>query len=183
MAGVLAAGELFISRGMLRAAVTDSQLAAVVAHELGHLVAGHIRERANVAYFLGHLSVPLWPVIIPGGIAISAAAFLGEVVIFPELLVLIVPAAIMSSPVILATLYIRRESRKQEYEADLMGLCLMSDAGYDVDAALAIMQRVGDFERQAAVNAERSHTHAAAGGLLTTHPAVSASLADMSCRY
>ncbi|WP_165351945.1 M48 family metallopeptidase [Salipiger sp. IMCC34102] len=107
--------------GMMRIAETDAQLATVVAHEIGHLQANHGSERvsAQAASQIGLqvLDAALGAGEIAGRDQIGAALGMGVEygVLLPY-------------------------SRRNELEADRLGIELMADAGYDPRAALEFWQ-------------------------------------------
>lgn len=175
-------GEVFISAGLLKIAQTESQLAAVLAHEVAHHLAGHPREGIKIDHFLFRLSLPLWPVVIPGaaagGLFVALGTFVGEealglLALMPELAVLLIPAAVMISPVAAAAMYSRRTLRRREHEADLIGLYLTAAAGFELDEAVEIMRHLGDFEEKLIQAIQKSRPNAKSDSMLATHPPVS----------
>ncbi len=138
---------VFVWTGLLRVATSDGELATVLSHELGHLLAGHTQptpaEEASsiIAQTTGQVAGQIVATQGPYGVLAGITGAL-------------VTEAIKA-------LAVNPESQRQELEADHIGFFLMSDAGYDPDEALAFWQRLSS----------------AAGGssaglqLLSSHPA------------
>ena len=96
---------IYVTRGLMGLVNSEAELASVLSHELGHIVGNHSEEqqRRSVWRNLGVAAVG----VLTGserlaGLAGEAAAFFGL-----------------------------RYSRKQEYEADDLGLATLQAAGYD----------------------------------------------------
>lgn len=128
----LPGGKIGVYAGLLKVATTQDQLAAVIGHEVSHVVAGHHAERVSE-----QMAAQL------GGSVVSAATGVDS-----QLL------GVASN-----VFFTLPHSRTQESEADLLGLDLMSRAGFDPRAAVTLWQNM-----------------ATAGGqkppeLLSTHPA------------
>jgi predicted Zn-dependent protease len=111
----LPGGKVGVYSGLFKVAKNDDQLATVLAHEVGHAIARHGAERMSQG-MLTQL----------GGVAVGAAT--GN-------------QAYVQAYSQLATLgVILPYSRKQESEADHIGLMLMARAGYDPRAAVELWQ-------------------------------------------
>jgi predicted Zn-dependent protease len=107
----LPGGKVGVNTGLFRVAKTDAQLAAVMAHEVGHAIAKHSAERVSrqaLAQF--------------GQQALGAQ--------FPAMTELFAQAATLG--------LILPFTRDQEAEADQIGLLLMARAGYDPRAAVEL---------------------------------------------
>ncbi|MBS1301967.1 M48 family metallopeptidase [Loktanella sp. SALINAS62] len=144
----LPGNRIGVFSGMMQIANTDAQLAAVVGHEIGHLQANHSAERvsAQIASELG-LSV------------LDAALGAGEVVGREQI----------GSALGMGLNYgvLLPYSRRNELEADRLGIELMNQAGYDPNAALRF------WESMARANANRGPA------FLTTHPAPESRIAQI----
>lgn len=121
----LPGGKIGINSGMLRVARTPDQLAAVVGHEIGHLLADHANERLTqeLAVKGGLMLVDLLAER-PGSLgheALRTALGLGARygVLLPY-------------------------SRTHETEADLIGLDLTAKAGFDPRASLALWRNMAE---------------------------------------
>jgi len=114
---------IFIWTGMLNTVQNDAQLATVLAHEIGHILAGHTQPSPQEAVnqmlsgLAGEIAAQ---VIYQQGGAIGALAGLGQLI---------------TSQAFQATL-VNPESRRKELEADHIGLFLMAEAGYDPQEAV-----------------------------------------------
>ncbi len=107
-----------VHSGILEVAQTPGQLAAILGHEIAHVLASHGNERMSqiLAAQAGLLAASaMTDSSTPGGRATLAALGLGAQ--FGVLLPF---------------------SRTHESEADLMGLDLMAEAGFDPDQAVAL---------------------------------------------
>ncbi|MFC7411933.1 M48 family metallopeptidase [Larsenimonas suaedae] len=110
----LPGGYIGVYSGLLDVAKNQDQLAAVIGHEVSHVLAHHANERVSTqAVTQSGLSV------------VSAVAGGGE-----QLATLLGAGA--QYGVLLPF------SRKQESEADLLGLDLMAKAGFDPEASVAL---------------------------------------------
>jgi predicted Zn-dependent protease len=127
----LPGGHIGVYTGLLKVATTQDQLAAVLGHEVSHVLAHHSAERYSE----------------------QMAADLGTSVVS---IVTGVDSQLLGGA---AGLVLLRFSRTQESEADLLGLDLMSRAGFDPHAAVALWQ---NMEKAAGSNKPPE--------LLSTHP-------------
>ncbi|CAA7612872.1 M48 family metallopeptidase [Magnetospirillum sp. UT-4] len=121
----LPARKIGIHEGMMRLAATDAELAAVIGHEVGHVLEGHAAERISTA------------MATEAGVGIAGAA-LGA-------------AGVGGSGTIAQVLGLGAEygimlpySRNQELEADRVGLELMARAGYDPRQAVALWRKMNE---------------------------------------
>jgi predicted Zn-dependent protease len=115
--------KIGIFEGMFRVARNDDQLAAVIGHEIGHLRADHARQRMNAQVAKG------W------GLRIVA--------------LLLNLSGVNYGPEIAAALGLGVEyglvlpySRRQEFEADRLGLQLTAKAGFRPEEAITLWQRM-----------------------------------------
>jgi predicted Zn-dependent protease len=118
-------GKVAVYRGLLEVANTDPQLAAVVGHEIAHVVAKHGNERLSQG-LLAQM----------GGQALSAA-FSSQ----PEQTRQLLMSAFGAGAQIGVLL---PYSRLQETEADRLGLIFMAMAGYDPRAAIEVWQKMAE---------------------------------------
>jgi predicted Zn-dependent protease len=136
----LPGGKIGVFEGMFRAAANADQLAAVVGHEIGHIQAEHAQERVSASI------AKEWGLKL-----VRALLNLGDVPFSAEV------AALMGLGVEfgLALPY----SRRQELEADRLGLFTMARARFEPGEAVGLWRRMEQASR---------------GGVpafLTTHPA------------
>ena len=113
----LPGGYVYISRGLLALASNEAEMAGVLAHELGHVNARHSAERITAGQMaqLGALAGAL------------GAAALG------------LPQEVAQGVQSIAVMSIQSYSRKQEFEADTLGVRYMSKAGYQPDAMVTFL--------------------------------------------
>lgn len=123
--------HLFVWTGLLDEVKNDEELATVLAHELGHLLAGHTTPTQNEALREALSGVArdaaYQSVAIQGGYVAAAAGI----------------AQILADQAFRAFL-VYPESQRKELEADLIGLNLMAEAGYNPQAALNFWLRIKD---------------------------------------
>ncbi|HWT14105.1 MAG TPA: M48 family metalloprotease [Allosphingosinicella sp.] len=112
---------IYVTRGLMAIVNSEAELAAVLAHEVGHIVGEHAerQQRRSLWRGLGVLAV--------------------EVITGSERLTRIAGAA--------AGFFTLRYSRKQEYEADDLGLNYLRRAGYDPFAAADMLEALGRQEQ------------------------------------
>ena len=110
----LPGGKVGVYTGLFKVAKNDDQLAAVLAHEIGHAIARHGAERMSQGMLTQLGAAALGAATSPAYAQLAAqAATLG--IILPY-------------------------SRTQESEADEIGLMLMAKAGYDPREAIKLWQ-------------------------------------------
>lgn len=121
----LPGGYVYVTRGLLAVAGSEAELAAVLAHEIGHITARHAAER----YSHG--------VVTSLGAAILAAAIDSK--------------SAAQALGVGSDLYISSYSRKQESQSDELGIRYLHRAGYDPAAMasfLTALDRTTAFEKQ-----------------------------------
>ena len=119
----LPGGNIGVYSGLLPVTRNGAQLAAVIGHEVGHVLAGHPNERMSEQY------------ATQGGLSVLSA-FLGG-------------ASGGGSQAIMSALGVGAQvgillpfSRAQESEADLIGLELMARAGFDPRQSVQLWQNM-----------------------------------------
>ncbi|KGE78957.1 M48 family peptidase [Halomonas sp. ND22Bw] len=120
----LPGGYVGVNTGLLEITENQDQLAAVIGHEIGHVLAQHANERASTqsATNLG-LSVLSSAAGLEGAGGQQVMAALGMGAQYGILLPF---------------------SRRHESEADTIGLRLMADAGFDPRASVALWQNMAN---------------------------------------
>ncbi|MFQ3788861.1 M48 family metallopeptidase [Halomonas sp. A29] len=119
----LPGGYMGINTGLLKVARDQDQVASVIGHEIGHVLARHANERVST-----QTSTQLALSVLssaagmqgPGGEQLMGALGLGAQygIMLPF-------------------------SRRHESEADVIGLRLMADAGFDPRASIALWENMG----------------------------------------
>ena len=107
---------------------SDDELAAVLAHEIAHVLANHRMEDRSVNIVAGTIALPFVPFALIGLLA-------------AEFLIFWLPIAGVAS----AWYY---QSRKREGEAVYIGMMLMADAGFDPSAAVSVLKKLKEMEDQ-----------------------------------
>lgn len=111
----LPGGKIGVYTGILAVANTQDQLAAIIGHEVAHVIAGHSAERVSEA-----MAANLGGAVVQATTGVSAE-MLG-----------------MASNVF----FLLPHSRTHESEADLLGLDYMAKAGFDPRAAVTLWQNM-----------------------------------------
>ena len=109
---------IYVTRGLLALVTSEAELASVLGHEVGHVVAQHSRrqEQRSLWRTLGVIAASLTGSQRLTDLASQAAQYFGL-----------------------------RYSRTQEYQADELGVRYLREAGYDVYAAAEMLN---DLQRQ-----------------------------------
>ncbi len=113
----LPGGSLYVTRGLLALANDSSEVAAVLAHEMAHVIANHAAERQNKAR----------NAVIVSKVVTDVLGDQGQL-------------ALASSQRSLAAF-----SRQQELEADAMGIKTIGRAGYDPFAAARFLTAMAQY--------------------------------------
>src|SRR5436189_4212693 len=114
----LPGGFFYVNSGLILAADDESELAAVMAHEIAHVAARHGTRQASKAELINLASIPLIFMGGVGGFALrQAAGFL-------------IPMQFLQF------------SRKDEAEADYLGLQYLYATGYDPGAAVSFFEKL-----------------------------------------
>lgn len=116
----LPGGYIYVYTGLLKQIDDEAELAAVLAHEVGHVAARHSTERLSQIY----------------GYQFIASLVLGE---NPSAY-----AQLISN--IFSTTGFLYFGRKNEYEADRLGAKYLSSAGYEVEAMVDLMNKLKALE-------------------------------------
>lgn len=119
--------QIFVWTGMLQAVRSDAELAAVLAHEISHVLANHVvpTQEEVLRRMLSQAAGA-----IAGNIAQERAAGAGQLV-----------GGLTTS--VAQGIAVNPYTQRLELEADRIGLFLMADAGYDPRAAVEFWRRFG----------------------------------------
>ena len=135
-------GRLYVTRGLIALANDKAELASVLAHEMGHVIAHHAairEEQAKQVAIIGHV--------------------VNDVLSDPQVGAL----ALAKSKLTLAAF-----SRAQEFEADGIGVGISARAGFDPFGASRFLT---DMQHNADLKASVSGTDPRALDFLSSHPA------------
>lgn len=132
----LPGGYIYINKGLIEKTVSDDEIAAVLAHEIGHIVARHSIKRLQASLGYNLLSI----------LALAAtkdARFKrGADVAFSQIML--------------------GYSREDEFLADRMSVKYMRDSGYAPQAVIALLEKLKKIEKEAPLKPLRlslSKTH------------------------
>ena len=137
----LPGGYVYTTRGVVALANSEAQLAAVLAHEIGHVTARHAAER----YSHGVMT-SLGASVIGAAIGSNTAAQVANLG---------------------SDLYISSYSRKQESQADDLGVRYLYKAGYDPKA---MSEFLTNLARSSKLEAETSGSRNSGFSYFSTHP-------------
>lgn len=149
----LPAGKVFVTAPLIAMASNEAELAGVVGHEVGHVVARHAAERM---YAMEKDKNKTWLYAAGGGIAGAAAGFaLGKLLCPDGDTSCLTKAAMIGGAVgagggLLVQKYkFLANSREDEMEADRIGFRLAVGAGYNKDQVGKFYERLLQMEKNA----------------------------------
>ncbi|GAM28087.1 hypothetical protein SAMD00019534_112630 [Acytostelium subglobosum LB1] len=143
---VLPNGKIFVFTGLFEIVQTEDELAAVMSHEIGHAIARHSAERMSllkVGIVFLTLTRGLLGDTITGNVATMITTYLLEL----------------------------SYSRMQEIEADIIGLGILKSAGYNLQAAISVQEKLAQLSD--------SEDDSKIVSLLATHPKCSDRVSKM----
>ncbi len=115
----LPGGYIYINKGLIDRVGNDDQLAAVVAHELAHVVAKHSMKRLQGAY---------------GATLLTGAAILSG------------NGALAAGVNLTSSSLLFQNSRDDEFEADRLGVKYMRQAGYDPSQMKVMLSKLAEYQ-------------------------------------
>jgi predicted Zn-dependent protease len=153
-------GYIAVNSGLLVIAQSESELAAVIAHEIGHITQNHLQR----AFEASKKDAPLLALVLLGAIAAGSAHNGGDA----GMAVLAGGQGLLQQKQINFT-------RKDETEADRVGIQTLANAGFDPNAMATFFQRMEDV------------LSTGAGGddvppLLQDHPVTTVRISDAKAR-
>lgn len=141
----LPGGYIYINRGLLTYLHSEAEMAAVLAHEIGHITARHAVRQKTAATGAGVASVL--------SVLVTGSGVVGDV------------ANLWS------TAAVKGYGRDMELEADRFGAQYMYNAGYDPQAMINVISLLKDQEtfsrRRARVEGKKQQTY---HGVFSSHP-------------
>jgi predicted Zn-dependent protease len=148
----LPGGWVYVTRGLLALANREDDLAAVLGHEMAHVIERHATSRVGAATPLAVLFG------VPSGILSTVSPTLGGIV--------------GGAGRVVTGLALAPYSREQEREADRVGIALSARAGWDPGALVAFLQTLERAEALAGSESKRSQFFA-------THPSTPERVANV----
>lgn len=154
-------GYIAVNSGLINITSSESELAGVIAHEIGHITQNHLQR----AFEASKKDAPLMALVLLGAIAAGAGAHAGDAA----------GAVLMGGQGLMLQRQINF-TRKDEVEADRAGIQTLSNAGFDPNAMASFFERMQDTLR------------AGSGGdhdvpeLLQTHPVTLSRISDAKSR-
>ncbi|MBQ4853108.1 M48 family metallopeptidase [Rhodanobacter sp. B2A1Ga4] len=153
-------GYIAVNAGLITITRDESELAGVVAHEIGHITQNHLQR----AFEDSKKDAPLMALVLLGAIAAGASSHSGDA-----------PMAVLAGGQGLIAQKSINFTRKDEIEADRVGIQTLARAGFDPNAMAGFFQRMQDV------------MSAGAGGedvpaLLQTHPVTTMRISDAKAR-
>src|SRR5690348_7136494 len=141
-------GYIAVNSGLIAITRDESELAGVIAHEIGHITQNHLQR----AFEDSKKDAPLMALVLLGAVAAGAGSHSGDS-----------PMAVLAAGQGLIAQRSINFTRKDEVEADRVGIQTLANAGFDPRAMAAFFERMQDTLR------------AGSGGtdvpeLLQTHP-------------
>ncbi|KAM4065494.1 peptidase family M48 domain-containing protein [Hirsutella rhossiliensis] len=150
---VMPGGKVFVHSGILSLCRNDDALAAVLGHEIAHSTASHAAERLSAAW-VGNLTA--------GSLFFLAGALPG--------LALFGLWSVVGGFYLQDLLFHLPMGRRQESEADYIGLMMMAEACYDPRAAVGFWRRMETLQHAGGVEQPE---------MLSTHPSNEHRIADI----
>jgi len=135
----LPGGYIFVFTGLFKIAGEEAEMAAAIAHEIAHVAARHMTKQETKSTIVNAASIPI-SILLGGGLggyAIRQGAGFG------------IPAAMLHF------------TRKDETEADYLGVQYMYAAGYDPTGAITIFEKLQSLQRK---------NPSTLGRIFSTHP-------------
>jgi predicted Zn-dependent protease len=152
-------GYVAVNAGLFTITRNESELAGVIAHEIGHITQNHLQR----AFEDSKKDAPLMALVLLGAIAAGASSRSGDA-----------PMAVLAGGQGLIAQKSINFTRKDEIEADRVGIQTLANAGYDPDAMAGFFQHMEDV------------MSTGAGGnlpaLLQDHPVTSTRISDAKAR-
>jgi predicted Zn-dependent protease len=121
----LPGGFVFVYTGLIKIAAEEDELAGAVAHEIAHVAARHMTRQATKSQIANLATLPL-SVILGGWVGYGVRQGAGVAI----------PTAFLHF------------GRKDEAEADYLGVQYMYAAGYDPTGAISIFEKLESLEKK-----------------------------------
>ncbi|WP_449428990.1 M48 family metalloprotease [Rhodanobacter umsongensis] len=153
-------GYIGVNSGLITITRDESELAGVIAHEIGHITQNHLQR----AFEDAKKDAPLMALVLLGAIAAGAGSHSGDA-----------PMAVLAGGQGLIAQKSINFTRHDEIEADRVGIQTLANAGFDPNAMAGFFQRMEDV------------MSTGAGGenvpaLLQDHPVTTVRISDAKAR-
>ena len=139
----LPGGYVYVTRGLMALASNEAEIAGVLAHEIGHVTARHTAQRYSSS-------------MLAGGISMAANILLGSSA--GELVNFAGKATIQSY------------SRKQEFEADTLGVRYLSRGNYNTSSMASFLDKLRAHSQLEARRHKKDPASVDRGDMFATHP-------------
>jgi predicted Zn-dependent protease len=153
-------GYIAVNSGLITITRSESELASVIAHEIGHITQNHLQR----AFEDSKKDAPLMALVLLGAIVAGASGHAGDA-----------PMAVLAGGQSLIAQKSINFTRHDEIEADRVGIQTLARAGFDPNAMATFFEHLEDV------------TSADAGGiqtpsLLQNHPVTTERISDAKSR-
>jgi predicted Zn-dependent protease len=153
-------GYIAVNSGLITITRSESELASVIAHEIGHITQNHLQR----AFEDSKKDAPLMALVLLGAIVAGASGHAGDA-----------PMAVLAGGQSLIAQKSINFTRHDEIEADRVGIQTLARAGFDPNAMATFFEHLEDV------------TSADAGGiqtpsLLQSHPVTTERISDAKSR-
>ena len=139
----LPGGYVYVTRGLMALASSESELAGVIAHEIGHVTARHAAQRYSSS-------------ILAGGVSMAAGVFLGSSA--GDIAKFASNAAMKSY------------SRKQEFEADTLGVRYLARGNYNTNSMASFLRKLRAHSQLEAKRIKKNPANVDSSDMFATHP-------------
>ena len=153
-------GYIAVNSGLITIARNESELAGVIAHEIGHITQNHLQR----AFEASKKDAPLMALVLLGAVVAGAGSHSGDA-----------PMAVLAGGQGLLAQKSINFTRKDEIEADRAGIQTLARAGFDPNAMADFFQRMQDVLSTGAGGED-------VPALLQTHPVTTMRISDAKAR-
>ncbi|HXE77059.1 MAG TPA: M48 family metalloprotease [Rhodanobacter sp.] len=153
-------GYIAVNSGLMVITRDESELAGVIAHEIGHITQNHLQR----AFEASKKDAPLMALVLLGAVLAGASNNSGDA-----------PMAVLAGGQGLIAQRSINFTRKDEIEADRVGIQTLANAGFDPNAMATFFQHMADVT---SANAGEYETPS----MLQTHPVTTMRISDAKSR-
>jgi predicted Zn-dependent protease len=153
-------GYIAVNSGLITITQSESELAGVMAHEIGHITQNHLQR----AFEASKKDAPLMALVLLGAIAAGAGGHSGDA-----------PIAVLAGGQGLLAQKSINFTRHDEIEADRVGIQTLANAGFDPNAMAGFFERMQD-----AMSADAGEQDVPT--LLQSHPVTTTRISEAKSR-